>query len=436
MSSHSLLLTATRMTDATSHAATADLGLAAAIARDAADPLAPLRARFEIPEDVIYLDGNSLGVLPKGVAARVAATVDDEWGNGLIRSWNTAGWIDLPRRVGARIAPLVGAAPDCVVAADSTTVNLFKVVSAALALRPERTRIVTETRNFPTDNYIAEGVIRQCGARHSLVHVDDPRDIPAALDRDVAVLMLTHVNYRDGSLHDMEALTRAAHDAGALVVWDLAHSAGALPVDLAGCDADFAVGCGYKYLNGGPGAPAFLYVAPRHHGGFRQPLSGWFGHSDPFDFAPRYDPAGDIGQYLCGTPPVLSMVALDAALDVWDEVNMLAVRTKSKALTSYFIDLVETRCAGQGLSLISPRDAAARGSQVSFSHEAGGYAIISALIADGVIGDFRAPDVLRFGFTPLYTRFTDVWHAVDRLAAIMEEGRWDRPEFHARKAVT
>ncbi|MEC7237386.1 MAG: aminotransferase class V-fold PLP-dependent enzyme, partial [Pseudomonadota bacterium] len=237
-------------------------------------------------------------------------------------------------------------------------------------------------------------------------------------------------------LHDMEALTRAAHDAGALVVWDLAHSAGALPVDLAGCDADFAVGCGYKYLNGGPGAPAFLYVAPRHHGGFRQPLSGWFGHSDPFDFAPRYDAAGDLGQYLCGTPPVLSMVALDAALDVWDGVNMLAVRAKSQALTGYFIDLVESRCAGQGLSLISPRDAAARGSQVSFSHEAGGYAIISALIADGVIGDFRAPDVLRFGFTPLYTRFTDVWHAVDRLAAIMDEGRWDRPEFHARKAVT
>lgn len=429
------------MTPPASSTAPHELDLAAAVARDAADPLAPLRARFEIPEDVIYLDGNSLGVLPKGVAERVAESVASEWGTGLIRSWNTAGWIDLPRRVGARIAPLVGAAPDCVVAADSTTVNLFKVVSAALALRPDRTRIVTETRNFPTDNYIAEGVIRQCGARHSLVHVDDPRDIPAALDRDVAVLMLTHVNYRDGSLHDMEALTRAAQDAGALVVWDLAHSAGALPVDLAGCDADFAVGCGYKYLNGGPGAPAFLYVAPRHHGGFRQPLSGWFGHADPFDFAPSYDAAGDIGQYQCGTPPVLSMIALDAALDAWDGVSMVAARAKSMALTSYFIDLVETRCAGQGLSLISPRDALQRGSQVSFSHESetgdfGGYAIISALIADGVIGDFRAPDVLRFGFTPLYTRFTDVWHAVDRLAAIMEEGRWDRPEFHARKAVT
>ena len=322
------------------------------------------------------------------------------------------------------------------VAADSTTVNLFKVVSAAVSLRPERTKIVTETRNFPTDNYIAEGVIRQCGDRHWLVHVDRPQEIAAALDDDTAVLMLTHVNYRDGSLHDMAALTRAAHDAGALVVWDLAHSAGALAVDLAGCNVDFAVGCGYKYLNGGPGAPAFLYVAPRHHGGFRQPLSGWFGHRDPFEFTPQYDAAGDIGQYLCGTPPVLSMVALDAALDVWDGVNITALRAKSQALTGYFIELVETRCAGHGLTLISPRDPEARGSQVSFTHAQGGYAIISALIADGVIGDFRAPDVLRFGFTPLYTSFVDVWHAVDRMAAILDENRWDKPEFHARKAVT
>ena len=248
--------------------------------------------------------------------------------------------------------------------------------------------------------------------------------------------MLTHVNYRDGSLHDMADLTRAAHDAGALVVWDLAHSAGALRVDLAGCHADFAVGCGYKYLNGGPGAPAFLYVAPRHHGGFRQPLSGWFGHRDPFEFTPQYDAAGDIGQYLCGTPPVLSMVALDAALDVWEGVNMTALRAKSQALTGYFIELVETRCAGHGLTLISPRDPDSRGSQISFTHAEGGYAIISALIAEGVIGDFRAPDVLRFGFTPLYTSFADVWHAVDRMTAIMNERRWDKPEFHARKAVT
>ena len=424
------------MTSRIQENATSGVTLAAAVARDAADPLAPLRERFDIPPEVIYLDGNSLGVLPKGVAERVAKSVASEWGTGLIRSWNAAGWIDLPRHVGARIAPLVGAEPDCVVAADSTTVNLFKVVSAAVSLRPERTKIVTETRNFPTDNYIAEGVIRQCGNRHRLVHVDRPQDIAAALDDDTAVLMLTHVNYRDGSLHDMADLTRAAHDAGALVVWDLAHSAGALRVDLAGCHADFAVGCGYKYLNGGPGAPAFLYAAPRQHGGFRQPLSGWFGHRDPFEFTPQYDAAGDIGQYLCGTPPVLSMVALDAALDVWDGVNITALRAKSQALTGYFIELVETRCAGHGLTLISPRDPEARGSQVSFTHAQGGYAIISALIADGVIGDFRAPDVLRFGFTPLYTSFADVWHAVDRMAAILDENRWDKPEFHARKAVT
>ena len=429
------------MTPPASSTAPIDPDLAAAIARDTADPLAPLRDRFLVPDDVIYLDGNSLGVLPKGVAERVSQAVSGEWGQGLIRSWNTAGWVDLPSRIGARIAGMIGARPDCVIAADSTTVNLFKVLSAAVALQPGRRKIVTETRNFPTDNYIAEGVIRQCGGQHQLVHIDRPEDIAAALDRDVAVLMLTHVNYRNGRVHDMAALTRAAHDAGALVIWDLAHSAGALPVDLDGCNVDFAVGCGYKYLNGGPGAPAFLYAAARHQGGFQQPLSGWFGHADPFDFAPGYRAATDISQYQCGTPPVLSMIALDAALDAWDGVSMAAVRAKSMALTDYFIALVETRCAGHGLTLISPRDATQRGSQVSFTHETdtgmlGGYAIISALIESGVIGDFRAPDVLRFGFTPLYTRFIDVWHAVDRLANVMEERSWDRPEFHTRKKVT
>jgi len=424
------------MTPSASHSTPSDLDLAAAIAQDSRDPLAALRDRFLVPDDVIYLDGNSLGVLPRGVAERVSTAVSEEWGHGLIRSWNAAGWVDLPGRVGARIASLIGARPDCVIATDSTTVNLFKVLSAAVALQPGRTKIVTETRNFPTDNYIAEGVIRQCGGVHHLVHIDRPEDIEAALDNEVAVLMLTHVNYRNGRVHDMAALTRAAQDAGALVIWDLAHSAGALPVDLAGCDVDFAVGCGYKYLNGGPGAPAFLYAAPRHQGGFQQPLSGWFGHADPFDFAPGYRAASDISQYQCGTPPVLSMIALDAALDVWDGVSMAAVRAKSMALTDYFITLVEARCAGHGLRLISPRDAAQRGSQVSFTHDTGGYAIISALIEEGVIGDFRAPDVLRFGFTPLYTRFVDVWHAVDRLAMVMGERRWDRPDFHARKKVT
>ena len=429
------------MTPSASSSTPADLDLAAAIARDREDPLAALRDRFLVPDDVIYLDGNSLGVLPKGVAERVSAAVSEEWGGGLIRSWNAAGWVDLPARVGARIADMIGARPDCVIAADSTTVNLFKVLSAAVALQPGRSKIVTETRNFPTDNYIAEGVIRQCGGHHQLVHIDRPEDIPAALDSDVAVLMLTHVNYRNGRVHDMAALTRAAQDVGALVIWDLAHSAGALPVDLEGCHVDFAVGCGYKYLNGGPGAPAFLYAAPRHQGGFQQPLSGWFGHADPFNFAPAYRAAGDISQYQCGTPPVLSMIALEAALEAWDGVSMGAVRAKSMALTDYFIDLVEARCAGHGLTLISPRDARDRGSQVSFTHttdsgDFGGYAIISALIAEGVIGDFRAPDVLRFGFTPLYTRFVDVWHAVDRLATVMDERRWDQPQFHTRKKVT
>ena len=410
--------------------------LESALARDAEDRLAPHRDGFALPDGVIYLDGNSLGALPRNVAARVASTLEREWGHGLIRSWNEAGWIDLPARVGARIAPLIGADPACVVAADSTTVNLFKTVSAALALRPDRRRIVTETRNFPTDNYIAEGVIRQCGGRHELVHAADADAVIDCLDADTAVLMLSHVNYRDGAVHDMAGLTRAAHDAGALVIWDLAHSAGVLPLDLAGCDVDFAVGCGYKFLNGGPGAPAFLYAAERHHGGFAQPLSGWFGHADPFGFDPHYRPAGDITQYLCGTPPVISMVALEAALGLWDKVDLRDVHAKSQALTDFFIELVEARCAGHGLTLVSPRDAARRGAQVSLSHPTAGYAIISALIADGVIGDFRAPDILRFGFAPLYTRFADVWHAVDRLAAILDGRLWDRPEFHARRTVT
>ena len=410
--------------------------LESALARDAEDRLAPHRHAFALPDGVIYLDGNSLGALPRNVAARVASTLEGEWGQGLIRSWNEAGWIDLPARVGARIAPLIGADPACVIAADSTTVNLFKTVSAALALRPDRRRIVTETRNFPTDNYIAEGVIRQCGGRHELVHAADADAVIASLDADTALLMLSHVNYRDGAVHDMAGLTRAAHEAGALVIWDLAHSAGVLPLDLAGCDVDFAVGCGYKFLNGGPGAPAFLYAAARHHGGFAQPLSGWFGHADPFGFDPHYRPARDITQYLCGTPPVISMVALEAALELWNKVDLRDVHAKSQALTDFFIELVEARCGGHGLTLVSPRNAARRGAQVSLSHPTAGYAIISALIADGVIGDFRAPDILRFGFAPLYTRFADVWHAVDRLAAILDGRLWDRPEFHARRTVT
>ncbi|MGC6530586.1 MAG: kynureninase [Candidatus Puniceispirillaceae bacterium] len=403
---------------------------------DATCPFAAYRDYFDLPEGVIYLDGNSLGPLPKSVPTQIEKTMHQEWGQGLIRSWNAAGWIDLPQKIATKIATLIGADPDHVVVADSTSVNLFKTLSAALLLRPDRAKIITEERNFPTDNYIAEGVINQMGKGHVISYATSPDAIADMIDEDVAVVMLTHVNYRDGRCHDMQALTKAAHDKGALVLWDLAHSAGAMPVDLMACDADFAVGCGYKYLNGGPGAPAFLYVAPKHIGKTHQPLTGWFAHHSPFDFAPHYEADTGIKQYLCGTPPVLSAIALDAALDLWRDVDMQALRQKSLALTGLFIRLVDGLCAGHDLTLITPREGAARGSQVSYTHPKHGYAIMAALIAENVIGDFRAPDILRFGFTPLYTSYEDVWQAAHKLADILETRRWDQPHFHKRKAVT
>ncbi|MBX3621179.1 MAG: kynureninase [Rhizobacter sp.] len=407
------------------------------LALDVQDPLAPLRAQFDLPDGVIYLDGNSLGALPRATAARVQQVVQQEWGSGLIRSWNTAGWIDLPQRVGDKIARLVGAGAGELVVADSTSVNLFKVLSAALRIAradaPQRKRIVSERHNFPTDLYIAEGLARELGLQLVLVEHDE---IAQHLNDDLAVLMLTQVNYRTGRLHDMAALTHATHAAGGLVVWDLAHSAGALPVDLRGSDADFAVGCGYKYLNGGPGAPAFVWAHPRHAERFWQPLSGWMGHAAPFEFTPDYRPAPGIGRYLCGTPPVISLAALECGVDTVLGADMAAIRRKSVALTELFIALVEERCAGHGLSLASPRDAAQRGSQVSFSHPEAGYPIMQALIARGVIGDFRAPDILRFGFTPLYTRYTDVWDAVSHLAQVLETGEWREAHFNQRAAVT
>ena len=290
-----------------------DQSLSAAQEKDQNDRLAKKRDEFFLPDGVIYLDGNSLGPLPHKAAARINQTVSQEWGKGLIRSWNDAHWVDLPRKIGAKIAPLIGASPDHVIMADQTSVNLFKVLSLALALRPERKKIVTERCNFPSDNYIAEGVINQLGQGHELIHVDDPADLHAAIDDEVAVVVLTHVNYRDGRMLDMAVLTKSAHDAGALIIWDLAHSAGAIPINLAACDVDFAIGCSYKYLNGGPGAPAFLYTAERHLSHGKQPLSGWFAHQSPFAFEPDFTPAPDINQFLCGTPPVLSAVALDAA---------------------------------------------------------------------------------------------------------------------------
>jgi kynureninase len=416
------------------------------LALDALDPLAPLRAQFALPAGKIYLDGNSLGVLPRATPPRVAQVIEQEWGEQLIESWNTAGWIDLPQRIGDKIARLVGADPGELVVADSTSVNLFKVLSAALAIakadapeQPARRVILSERGNFPTDLYIAEGLARERGCE--LVLTDTPAEITAHLaGGGVAVMMLTQVDYKSGRLHDMAALTRLAHDHGALALWDLAHSAGALPVALKAAGADFAVGCGYKYLNGGPGAPAFVWSHPRHAERFWQPLSGWMGHAAPFEFTPDYRPAAGIARYLCGTPALLSMAALecgvDSVLSAEPLGGMAALRAKSLALTDLFIALVEARCADDGLTVITPREHAVRGSQVALARTEGAYAIVQALIARGVVGDFRAPDVLRFGFTPLYVRYVDVWDAVEHLRQVLTSGEWREARFNRRAAVT
>ena len=405
-------------------------------ARDAQDLLRPLRAQFALPHGVIYLDGNSLGALPKTTAARVAHAVTQEWGEGLIGSWNSAGWFDMPQRLGDKIAQLVGAGSGEVVATDSTSVNLYKVLSAALNMAredaPQRRIVISELSNFPTDLYIAEGLCRERGLSLQLL---EPEAISAALNSDVALLMLTHVNYRTGAMHDMQAVTAAAHAAGVLTVWDLAHSAGAVLVDLNNSGADFAVGCCYKYLNGGPGAPAFVWANRKHADRFWQPLSGWWGHAAPFEFTPDYRPARGINRYLCGTQPILSLTALECGLDSVLAANplggMQALREKSLALTDLFISLVESQCAGHGLTLVTPRAHAQRGSQVCVSRSEGAYAIVQALIARGVVGDYRAgkPEILRFGLTPLYVGFEDVWHAVAHLRQVLESGEWRKPEF-------
>ncbi|MGY0195392.1 kynureninase [Leptothrix sp. BB-4] len=420
-----------------------------ALALDAADPLAPLRAQFTLPPGV-YLDGNSLGQLPSATPARLAQVVSQEWGVDLIQSWNKAGWIGLPGQVGNKIARLIGAAPGQVLAADSTSINLYKVLAVALqlALRDEagvpstRRRIVSERDNFPTDLYIAESLARQLGFELVLAEADE---LAGLLDERVAVLMLTQVHYRTGRLHDMAAVTAQAHAAGARVLWDLAHSAGALPVDLLGADADFAVGCGYKFLNGGPGAPAFLWLHPRHlqrldDEGIWQPLSGWLGHAAPFAFTPDYRPAPGIGRFICGTPSPLALAALECGVDTVLAAEpvggMAALRRKSLALADLFIARVESRCAGHGLSLVTPRDPALRGSQVSLRRDEGAYAIVQALIARGVVGDYREPGILRFGFTPLMLRFVDVWDAVEQLVRVLESGEWREDRFQRRAAVT
>jgi kynureninase len=414
---------------------------------DQQDPLRNLRAQYDLPPGVIYLDGNSLGVLPKATPARVAQAVTHEWGQDLIKSWNSAGWFTLPQRVGDKIARVIGAQAGEVVAADSTSINLYKVLSAALHIaavdRPHKRTIVSERSNFPTDLYIAEALCKERGYTLQLVEAED---IATALQGDVAVLMLTHVNYRTGAMHDMQAVTAQAHAHGTLTVWDLAHSAGAVPVDLHAAQADFAVGCGYKYLNGGPGAPAFVWVNPRHTERFWQPLAGWWGHATPFEFTPDYRPAPGITRYQCGTQPILSLTALDCGLDTMlaaDSLGgMAALRQKSLALTGLFMQLVRTRLHGQGFGIATPAEEALRGSQVSLTRADGAYAIVQALIARGVIGDFRAgdgakhADILRVGFTPLYIGYADVWNAAEQLCQVMASGEWQDARFAQKHAVT
>ena len=393
---------------------------------------AATRAQFHLPEGLIYLDGNSLGPLPKAAAARVAHAVTEEWGKLLITGWNKAGWMDQPSRVGNRIARLIGAEPGTVVMGDTLSIKVYQALASALEMSPGRRVILSDTGNFPSDLYMAEGLCRTLVDGYVLKTVA-PDEVEAAIDETVAVTLITEVDYRTGRKHDMAAITAAAHAKGALTVWDLAHSAGALPVDLAGTGADFAVGCTYKYLNSGPGGPAFIYVAPRHADQARPALSGWLGHESPFAFDLSYRPGGGIERMRVGTPPVLQLAALEAALDVWDSVTIEAVRARSIELTEQFVREVEAACPT--LVLASPRDPAQRGSQISFRHPEG-YAIMQALIARGVIGDFRAPDILRFGFTPLYTSEADVSGAARVLAEVMAGSLWDRPEYKTRARVT
>jgi kynureninase len=401
---------------------------------DAADPLGRFRERFDLPAGVVYLDGNSLGAMPRRAREIAARVLDAEWSAQLIRSWNSAGWFELPRRLGGKLARLIGAAADEVVLTDTISINLFKVLAAALSLRPGRRVIVSEKDNFPTDLYVAQGLSKLLGSRHELRLVSWD-ELPDAVDGDTAALMSTQVNYRTGAMRDMAAVTARAHERGALVVWDLAHSAGAVPVELDAARADFAVGCTYKYLNGGPGAPAFVYVAKRWQQAAEQPLAGWWSHAAPFAFDPQYAPAAGISRYLCGTQPVLSLAVAEAGLDLMLEASMAEIRRKSVALAELFVALVERECAGAGLTLASPREARQRGSQVSFFHPEG-YAMMQALIAHGVVGDYRDPGLLRFGFTPLYTRYVDVWDAVAVLKRVLAGELWRRPEFSRRQAVT
>lgn len=405
---------------------------AACAARDASDPLAHVRERFVIPPGLVYLDGNSLGALPKQTAGRLATVVEKEWGQGLVRSWLDAQWMEAPRRVGAKLAALVGAGADEVVVAESTSVCLFKVLCAALVMRPDRTVVLTEEENFHSDLYVAAAAARTCGATLKVVPRDRLRD---ELDDTVAVLVLTHVDFRTGYMHDMRALSGAAHQVGALAVWDLCHSVAAVPLQLNADGADMAVGCGYKYLNAGPGAPAFIHVRAALHESLHNPVPGWLGHAEPFALEPTFRPAAGLTSMITGSPHILQLTALESAADLWLEMDMTEVRAKSVALTELFIELVEQRCAGMGFELASPRDAERRGSHVAFRH-AQGYGIVRALSERAVVGDFRSPDVCRFGFAPLYVRHVDVWDAVEQLCDVMSSGAHRDPRFAERSPIT
>lgn len=393
---------------------------------------AETKTMFELPEGIVYLDGNSLGPLPKAASQRVRMCVEAEWGGMLIGGWNAAGWMHQPSNLGDRIGALIGAEPGSTVVGDTLSIKVYQALASALAMRPDRKVVLSDNGNFPTDLYMAEGLIRSLDRDHEL-RVVDPEAVDAAITDEVAVVMLTHCDYRTGRMHDMSALTKRAHDAGALVIWDLAHSAGAMPVDLAGCNADFAVGCTYKYINGGPGAPAFIHVRPNLADVVVPALSGWLGHEAPFAFDLDYRPGAGIERMRVGTPPVLQMAALEAALDIWDMVDMNAVRARSVELTELFIAEVEARCPV--LELASPREPSARGSQVSFRFEHG-YSAIRALVDNGVIGDFRSPDIMRFGFTPLFIDDDDVREAARRLQEVMESGQWREARYTEKLAVT
>jgi kynureninase len=398
---------------------------------DASDPLAFARERFSIPDGLTYLDGNSLGALPAATPAGVEELLRDQWGQDLISSWNIHGWIDAPMEVAAKLGPIVGAKPDELLIADSTSVCLFKLLAAAVRARPGRRVILTQEGNFPTDTYVAEGLAEMLGMTVGRL---SPDRIIDAIDDQVAVVTVTHVDYRSGALYDMRAVNDAARAAGALVVWDLSHSAGAVELDLGGCGSELAVGCGYKYLNGGPGAPAFVYVAQSMQDELRPPLQGWMGHAEPFAFEDSYRPNSGIRRFLTGTPSVIALAALGAGLDTFEGIAMADLQAKSRALLKLFIDEVESRC-GDEVRLFGPTDLTSRGSHVCFAHPQG-YAVMQALIARGIVGDFRAPDLMRFGFTPLYTRFEDAWRAADALAEILESREWDQPRFLERRKVT